>query len=127
MERCIRRSTNFVIKGLDGSKEAIYGDVSGDSGYCCAFVHIDAVVHRREDNSLDGASMQKCAFLSRQDTFFVTMVLMASTNITSIPSAQNPKTKFKTMHTPSMGTVERSSDLCIFQRIWGGVVSQEDV
>ena len=51
----------------------MYWGVSGDSGCRYPLEHIDAVVHRREDNSLDGASLRKYAFLARQDTLFVTI------------------------------------------------------
>ena len=49
VEQCIWRSTNFVIKGLDGSRGAMYWGVSGDFGCRYPFEHIDAVVHKRED------------------------------------------------------------------------------
>ena len=51
----------------------MYWGVSGDSGCRYPFEHIYAVLHRREDNSLDGASLRKYAFLARQDTLFVTI------------------------------------------------------
>ena len=74
-----------------------------------------------------GQACESTRFWPDRIHFSWPLVLMASTNITSVPLAQCPKTTFKTMQTPSMGTAERSSDSCLFQRILGGVISQDDV
>ena len=106
----------------DWSSVRIYWGVSGDSGCCLST--LTQLYTEEKITTWMGQACESARFCPDRIYFSWSSVLMASSSQLVSPQSlqrKSPKTEFKTIQTPSMGTAERSSDNVYFKEFRVGL------